>query len=248
MKFLLEAVSYSDKIDSVIDELFHEIFYESAQPFVTEDALESELQFNPLFDDIDITIDDIFEKATNLGYYIRELPYVGKSIIRHAWYKLKKDDLIQNGVDDWDIDQEVIDNYNNNERKTRINEAVSSEIYDSNIMKFIRGEFTKDDLKELRNDIALGSIYLSDYDNRFGIDRKFIYDFFDGFGEFIYEEAKEDAADQEIEFDDDWEHIVDKYDTVDMLNNYYWITDYTDFIDDPKELLRQYPNAFNNKD
>lgn len=245
MKFLLEAISYEDSKNSAISELFHEIFYEAAQSFVTEDALESEIDFNPLFDNIELTVDDIFEGAIKLGYTIKDLPYVGKSVIRLPWYKLKKDDLIQNGVDDFDIDQEVIDNYNNSARKKHINEAISSEIYDLNIMKFIRGEFTVDDLEILRSDISLGSIYLSDYDNSFGIDAEFIYDFFDGFSEFIYEEAKEDAADQEIEFDDNWDHIIYKYDTLEKLIDYYNLIDYTDFADNPKELLRQYPEAFN---
>ena len=39
-----------------------------------------------------------------------------------------------------------------------------------------------DDLKSLRKQISLGSIYLADYDNCFGVDRKEVSDYADGFG------------------------------------------------------------------
>lgn len=46
-------------------------------------------------------------------------------------------------------------------------------------------DLSHDELCELRGQVRLGSCYLSDYDNRFGIDREQVYDFCEGFGESI---------------------------------------------------------------
>ena len=51
---------------------------------------------------------------------------------------------------------------------------------------------TQAQLWELRREIVLNSLYYSDYENSFGLDRRIVSAFFDGFLDFIEEEMKED--------------------------------------------------------
>ena len=46
-------------------------------------------------------------------------------------------------------------------------------------------DLTHDELMQLRGQVVLGSCYLKDYDNKFGIDPKQVYDFCEGYGESI---------------------------------------------------------------
>lgn len=46
-------------------------------------------------------------------------------------------------------------------------------------------DLTHDELCALRGHVVLGSCYLKDYDNKFGIDPKQVYDFCEGYGESI---------------------------------------------------------------
>lgn len=71
-------------------------------------------------------------------------------------------------------------------------------------------------LWKLRKDIHLGSIFLDDYKNRYGIDPKEVYDFFDGWIDDIYDQMKEEHPGEEIDF---W-GLIDKYDTCKCLKNY----------------------------
>ena len=70
---------------------------------------------------------------------------------------------------------------------------------------------TKNQLKQLRNEIVLNSVFLKDYDNSFYITHKRCIDFFDSY--------IEDLCDQynNIDFID----ILDRYDNIDNLYNYY---------------------------
>ena len=52
----------------------------------------------------------------------------------------------------------------------------------------------------LRQQIVLGSLHISDYKNKFGLDPKEVCDFFDGFWcHYVYELAEEDGLKQQIE-------------------------------------------------
>lgn len=42
-------------------------------------------------------------------------------------------------------------------------------------------------LKRLREDVCLGSLFIRDYENRYGIDAHTVWAFFDGFEEYIEE-------------------------------------------------------------
>ena len=82
-------------------------------------------------------------------------------------------------------------------------------------MKFITGRFTDNELEQLRDDIVLGSIYESDYKNRFNISPKFISDFFEGYDDFLYE--IKDNPDMEDSGDDP----TNDYDNIHNLSNWY---------------------------
>ena len=46
---------------------------------------------------------------------------------------------------------------------------------------------TKDQLKQLRGEIVLNSVYLSDYENSLGIKRDCVYDFFDAWLDYEFD-------------------------------------------------------------
>ena len=77
-----------------------------------------------------------------------------------------------------------------------------------------------EELNQLRNEIVLNSLYLSDYINSFGIDAERTCDFFDGYSEYISELMVEDGI-SESGFDDNyWKHLKE-YDTIETLSEYY---------------------------
>ena len=75
--------------------------------------------------------------------------------------------------------------------------------------------FSKNKLKELREQIVLNSIYVHDYENNMGIEAKVCCDFFDGYVSYLQELEKENGED--LDFDE----FFDKYDTTDNLWDWY---------------------------
>lgn len=73
----------------------------------------------------------------------------------------------------------------------------------------------KTQLWRLRQDIVLNSLFLNDYENRYGISAKQVCDFMDGYLEELYYIANEDGFDSEDVFD-----VIEKYDSKDNLYNY----------------------------
>lgn len=56
-------------------------------------------------------------------------------------------------------------------------------------------ELTKDELKELRKQVYLGSVFLCDYENTFGIDRNMLSEIMQGYEEEIYYLIDENGGD-----------------------------------------------------
>ena len=54
---------------------------------------------------------------------------------------------------------------------------------------------TKDMLWQLRMEIRLCSLYYADYRNSFGIERRAVCDFFDGYADFLEELMREEIPD-----------------------------------------------------
>lgn len=80
-----------------------------------------------------------------------------------------------------------------------------------------RKKLTPAEVVSLRREICLGSIFYSDYENSYGIDTHAVCDFFDGYLEYLHEEAREDGI------NDLWALPLceqDKYDTPERLINY----------------------------
>lgn len=55
-------------------------------------------------------------------------------------------------------------------------------------------DFSKEDLKQLRSEVVLNSIWYSDYTNSFGIKEKSVAYFFDGYYEYLCELAEEEMG------------------------------------------------------
>ena len=78
---------------------------------------------------------------------------------------------------------------------------------------------TKNQLKTLRNDVVLNSLFLKDYSNNLYIKNDNVCAFFDGYMEYLNELAKNDA------FSGDVIDIITKYDNINNLYNYYLMFD-----------------------
>lgn len=78
---------------------------------------------------------------------------------------------------------------------------------------------TKNQLKQLRNEICMNSIFLKDYSNSLFIKEKTVKLFFDSFMDYIYEEYSNGL---------NYYDVIDAHDNIDDLYNYY-----IGFDDDP---------------
>jgi len=79
---------------------------------------------------------------------------------------------------------------------------------------------TKNQLKQLRKEICLNSLFLKDYNNSFYIKEKTVCDFMDSYIEYLHELASDDNY--------NGDDVIDRYDNIDNLYNYYCL-----FEDDP---------------
>lgn len=75
---------------------------------------------------------------------------------------------------------------------------------------------TKRDLQVLRNEIILNSLFISDYENSFGLDPWEVNAFFDGYLDYLEDLMLENDCTDENYFDN-----LEKYDTLENLWNYY---------------------------
>lgn len=75
----------------------------------------------------------------------------------------------------------------------------------------------KTQLKRLRSDIKLNSLFISDYENRYGIDPHEVCDFFDGFMSYLTELEKEKYG-KEL---DKIEDFFKEFDNIENLWEWY---------------------------
>ena len=81
---------------------------------------------------------------------------------------------------------------------------------------------SEETLWKLRQEIKLGSLFVSDYCNSFGIDPHKVCDFFDGFLEFVREAMRENYPGRDdVSF---WELLPD-YDQPEWLLDWYYCFD-----------------------
>jgi hypothetical protein len=82
-------------------------------------------------------------------------------------------------------------------------------------------DLTSAELAELRSEIVLNSLFISDYDNSFGYDQNHICTFFEGYVSYLEELAEEDGYTE-------WDNIFkmfDIYDTEDNLYSWFMCSD-----------------------
>lgn len=84
----------------------------------------------------------------------------------------------------------------------------------------------KEELKQLRKEIVLNSLFLNDYKNSVGIRKKDACNFFDSYLEYLSDLSKEDNKNMDII------DIIDKYDTTYNLYNFYCL-----YEDDPLKKM-----------
>lgn len=91
-------------------------------------------------------------------------------------------------------------------------------------------DLTQDELWKLRNEIVLNSLYYCDYINKFGFDVQHIYQFFEGYVDYLKELAEEDGyVNAEEDGYVDWEdmsEMLNKYDNKENLMD--WFNRYDD--------------------
>ena len=81
--------------------------------------------------------------------------------------------------------------------------------------KYYIKDLGKTQLWRLRQDIVLNSLYINDYQNRYGIDPRIVCDFMDGYVEELCAMAQEDGVKTDNILD-----IIELYDNKDNLYNY----------------------------
>lgn len=84
-------------------------------------------------------------------------------------------------------------------------------------------EMTIEDLKILRSEIILNSVFLSDYKNSFGFSQKSMGTFFDGYVSYLEVTADDDGYEWST-----FKDLFDKYDTEDNLLE--WYNCYDDYL------------------
>ena len=70
-------------------------------------------------------------------------------------------------------------------------------------------DLTHDELMDLRGQVRMGSMYLSDYNNNYGIDPNQVSDFCEGFGESIAWNDEEDTPDAFADYCEGVERIAE---------------------------------------
>lgn len=93
-------------------------------------------------------------------------------------------------------------------------------------MKFFE-DFTTEDLRQLRNEIVLNSIYVSDYENSFGISAKSVSDFFDGYMDYLSELVEEEkGSKKDITIDE-----IFAKDNISTLEEWYYCHDSFEWVE-----------------
>lgn len=103
---------------------------------------------------------------------------------------------------------------------------ITVKLYNINELKNM---LTKKQLKQLRNQVVLNSLYTSDYLNSLFIKEKTAFNFFKGYVEHLEEIATEEGY---IFSDNNFFDFIKKYDTFNNLYNYYYMFEEDPLIQD----------------
>ena len=92
-------------------------------------------------------------------------------------------------------------------------------------------DFSIEDLRTLRNEIVLNSLFVSDYENSFGISAKSVSLFFDSYMSFLDELADEDNFRYGYKEEHTYDEFFAKYDTIDNLYDWYGCYESFDWVE-----------------
>ena len=155
---------------------------------------------------------------------------------------VSRDPLPKNGVKTYTSVATALEDKGERNMKLELNnKCIINEDSTSNLL-------TKDELQKLRNEIVIGSIYLSDYDNSFGIENKYVMDLFDSYVEDTWEKIleyrndyfadKSELSDEEL-FKSEIENIDSMYDYYTSIeNNQVVKASLTENVDNIPEILQ----------
>lgn len=79
---------------------------------------------------------------------------------------------------------------------------------------------TRQQLKMLRNQVCMCSLFYSDYENTLGINKKAVCDFFEGYFDYLTEIAEENCENLYVPQNAYYDRIF-KYDNIENLENWY---------------------------
>ena len=99
---------------------------------------------------------------------------------------------------------------------------------------------SKNQLKQLRKQIILNSLYTKDYSNNLFIKEKTAYAFFDGYIEYLLEIATDNGIKVN---DNNYMDILKKYDTFKNLYEWYYTFEHDPLVQDNYIAVRQLNNA-----
>lgn len=94
-------------------------------------------------------------------------------------------------------------------------------------------EFTKEDLVNLRSQVVLNSVFTADYANNMGISDKSAGSFFDGYYDFIWELAEEDAGEKADMLTHNY--VMEHYDNPETLEEWYGCFDDFEWVEYDEE-------------
>ena len=90
-------------------------------------------------------------------------------------------------------------------------------------MAVVKKELTFEDVVELRKQICFGSMFISDYENDLGVDKYQVCNFFDGYFDFLVDEAE--IKDGFILHSDNFKEFFKKYDNEETLEEWWYCFD-----------------------
>ena len=85
-------------------------------------------------------------------------------------------------------------------------------------------DYTIDELWDLRNQIVVNSVFLHDYENNNGIDEQSLYEFFNGYHDYMWELANENIENPTFD------SVFNQFDNKDVLYEWFYCYDNFDWV------------------
>lgn len=236
--------SKKDKKDKVVTEDTHGVNTDNIKtyPYKVKEWYHKEYPDDDIWEEIDpdITFFDVY--STLRGKHdVYDVLGVGDSVVRERVF----DKLSEIGKVDYDV---IYNMWLGESKKSSKATKKLSEKVDPEALAELNAEKEKklanvkslanlsvDELKQLRADVVMGSIYLDDYENRFGIDPDYVYATFEGYADYLGELMQDEIPGYD---DSKFYDYLDEYDTPDHMDEYFnYMVEWSD--DDIKAMTKQ---------